>query len=158
MADLPDFSLSNWCLQNETEARLLRSLVLGGYDLEVIEAGLVYFLDQWEEAVVWRQQAFQAGGSSQGAEFRYYLYCRSELDWAIRQVGVADRKKLSARLSRADRNFKKTLVTAERSFCEFPELIEHPDPHRHWWLFSRPRQLGERSRRCRSAGFGELSE
>ncbi len=153
MFEMPGLSISDWCLQTSTDDRLTRSLVLDGYDLDVIEAGLVYFLDQWEEAVAWRQKAYRSGERTLKAEYRYYLYCRSELDWAIKQVDVAQQKKVSARIIRADRSFKETLTPSEEPFCSFPEFVQLPEPQRHWWLFSEPRFRFCSRRLTSSAGF-----
>lgn len=155
MFDFSDISISGWCLQESVDDCLTRSLVLGGYDEDVIEAGLVYFLDQWEEAVAWRQKAYRRAERVLDAEFRYYLYCRSELDWGLRQVSVGQQKKISARIIRADHSFKKTLTPTAEPFCTFPEFIEIPEPQRHWWLFSEPISSFGSLRLTSSDGFSK---
>ncbi len=153
MFEVPGFSISDWCLQDATDSRLTRSLILGGYETDVIEAGLVYFLDQWEEAVAWRQNAYRRGERTLKAEYRYYLFCRSELDWVVRQVEVAEQKKVSTRIVRADRSFKQTLTPTSEPFCIFPEFISSPERQRHWWLFSEPKFRFKSRRLNCSAGF-----
>jgi hypothetical protein len=143
MLKLEGFSVSNWCWEGFTDDRLTRSLVVDGYDAEVIEAGLVYFIDQWEEAVAWRRKAYANFCRTEPEEFRYYLFCRSELDWALRQVAVSQQKQFSVRITHADRMFKNTVLRGAEPCCLFPEFIEIPDPKRHWWLFSVPRNRFE---------------
>lgn len=134
-----DWAKINLGQQGHVADPLTHSLVMEGYDVDAIEAGLGYFIDQWEEAVAWRQRAYLSGTQSQDNEFRYYLFCRTELYWALRQVTVAQRKRFSARITRADQTFRKTLLRVGRPFCAFPEIIDSPEPKRHWWLFSQPK-------------------
>ncbi len=143
MLELEGFFISSWSWQGFTDDRLTRSLVLDGYDAEVIEAGLIYFIDQWEEAVAWRRKAYANFSRTEPEEFRYYLFCRSELYWALRQVVVSQQKQFSARITHVDRMFKKTVLRVAEPRDLFPEFIEIPDLKRHWWLFTAPRNRFE---------------